>query len=581
MTSHRHALVGTGCGLVGLLAGAAVLWGGYHTTTAVAAATVVLVLAVGWSFSGLGIVAWKRWPSSRTGLLMVGVGLTWFARCVGAVDRQWAFDVGVVVSSLYLAILGHAILTYPGGRIQSGWQLGVVVACYACTVPLSVIGHWFVSTGCRDCHQNLIVAGEQSRASGTGSRVLLAAATSVIAVGLVVMAARWRSATPARRRSVAPAFWGAVIILLALVAQNISAMIMPAAFSAVLGWVVTIALVLWPLGLVAGMAQARLDRSSVADLVVELGRSMPPGRMREALARALHDPTLVLALWLPDLGTYVDAAGRPVPPPAEDDRRALTRLERDGQVVAALGHDAALKDQPELLSAVASAAGMAVENERLHAEVLAHLAETRQSRLRILEATDVERRRIERNLHDGAQQRMINVLLALRLARLRMAAQDHARADMTLEAATTELTQALTELRDLARGIYPAVLSDGGLTTAVRELGLRCAVAVRVDSSIGDQRFSQPIEEGAYYAVSEALANASKHAAASQVVVSIDRKGRELIVEICDDGVGGASLTGGTGLRGLQDRVNTHAGRVRIDSAPDRGTRIVVSMPCG
>jgi signal transduction histidine kinase len=404
----------------------------------------------------------------------------------------------------------------------------------------------------------------------------------MVLAALVLMLHQWRTATSASRRSLSPALWGASAILAVLVVQRVGVILdVSEPLATFLSWSVTAVLVLWPLGLIAGLARARLDRSAVADLVVELGGTLPLGGMRSALARALHDPTLELAFWLPDRQTFVDEDGAPVATPIEDARHAVFMLTRHGDPVAALVHDPALDDQPELVTAVAAAAGLALENERLHAEARAHLAETRASRTRIVDAADAERRRVERNLHDGAQQRMLNLMLALSRAKGRMSTGALGPAREALDQATRELALAMEELRDLARGIHPAVLSDSGLGPAVRALAQRSSVPVRVSDALHEQRFDTAVEETAYFIVSEALANVAKHAAASEAVVSIGKLNGDVVVDVTDDGVGGASPNSGTGLRGLQDRVDAYSGTLRIDSLPGQGTHIRAALPCG
>ena len=227
--------------------------------------------------------------------------------------------------------------------------------------------------------------------------------------------------------------------------------------------VVVTTLMLWPLAFLAGLARTRLDRSAVGDLAVLLGEPLPPGRLEQVLARALHDSTLKLAYWLPDRHAFVDAAGRPVELPAAGGDRAVTILHHDGDPVAAMLHDGALDDDPGLVRAVAATARMTIENERLQAEVRAQLEEVRASRARIVAFGDAERRRVERNLHDGAQQRLVNLSLALGIARSQVGTGSEQEIAVALDEAAAELRRALAELRDLARGIHPMILSEAGL----------------------------------------------------------------------------------------------------------------------
>jgi signal transduction histidine kinase len=570
------------CLTAGLVAAAALLWGGYETSRDDLVAALALTLGVGWSFAALGVVAAARWPVSRVGYLMIAVGLTWFARTIGALDARWAFEVAVLSGALYLALLGHLVVTYPSGRVESRAQLIVVTAGYLCTVPMATLARWVVPDGeaCPTCRFNLVVGGDPGTPS-TADRILLLVVVITATAALALVVTRWRDATPASRRSIEPALWGAMGILAVLVVQRLGVVAhVSDSVATVLSWALTGVLMLWPIGLVVGLARARLDRSAVADLVVELGGRMPAGGIRDALARALHDPSLQLAFWLPDERFFVDEAGRRVEDPTGSQTASVTVLARDGEPVAALTHDPSLSAEPGLVSAVAAAAGLAVENERLYAQVQAHLVETRASRTRLVAAADAERRRVERNLHDGAQQRMLNLMLALRTAQTDLSRGAYQGADDALEVATGELGHALTELRELAHGIHPAVLTDSGLGPAVRALAQRSSVPVRVRDNLHGERITPAIEVTAYFIVSEALTNVAKHAAASEATVTLARQHDDVIIEVADDGVGGASSLNGTGLRGLQDRVDAYAGHLRIESITGQGTRLTAELPC-
>ena len=321
-----------------------------------------------------------------------------------------------------------------------------------------------------------------------------------------------------------------------------------------------------------GLARTRRARSAVADLVVELGRG-PRESLRAALARAIGDPTLELALWLPEQRTWADEQGNEVT--LGDGRdRAVTFI---GDELAAIVHDPVFLDQPAMLEAVGSAARFALENERLQAQLRSQLAELRDSRARIVQVADEERRRLERDLHDGAQQRLLGLGMAFQLLRGRVGADDEAVA--LLQESEEELREALAELRELARGIHPAVLVDQGLGPAVRTLADRSPIAVEVSDS--SERLPAAVETAAYFITAEALANAAKHSRAQHAWVSVGpRCDGRVRIEIADDGIGGASPNGGSGLRGLADRVAVLDGVFTVDSPPGRGTRIIVELPC-
>jgi signal transduction histidine kinase len=326
------------------------------------------------------------------------------------------------------------------------------------------------------------------------------------------------------------------------------------------------------------MLQARMARAAVADLVVELGQTPTPARLRDALANALGDPMLRVAYWSQVEGRFVDAAGGPFELPGAGAGQAVTVLERNGAPEAAIIHDEVLLEEPGLVASVASAMRLAVENDRLTAEVEDQLAEVRASRARIVAAGDAERRRVERDLHDGAQQRLVSLTLALRLARTRLGDDADPAVRRSLDQASEEARAALAELRELARGIHPQILTSAGLHAAVESLAARSSAAVSVDID-PDARFEPAVEAIAYFVVSESLANIAKHAEAASVLVRAGWEGGALTLEVVDDGRGGADPLAGSGLRGLLDRVSAVDGTLEVISPPGGGTRVVARIP--
>jgi signal transduction histidine kinase len=319
---------------------------------------------------------------------------------------------------------------------------------------------------------------------------------------------------------------------------------------------------------------------AVTELVAALGEAPARGELRVALADALADPTVELAYWLPERGGYVDADGRSVqlPEGGPGAERIATEVERDGRRVGALIHDPAVCDDPELVSGVATAAALALDNERLGAELRARVEELHASRQRILEAGLAERRRLERDLHDGAQQRLVSLSLQLGLVDARLE-RDPAGARAVLESAREEARAALDELRELARGIHPAVLTDRGLGAALEALAARSAVPVEL-AALPQERLPPAVEAAAYFVVAESLTNVAKYARASHAQVRVERRDGAAYVEVRDDGAGGADLASGSGLRGLADRLAALDGRLRVDSPPGRGTLVRAEVPC-
>src|SRR6266542_80389 len=302
-----------------------------------------------------------------------------------------------------------------------------------------------------------------------------------------------------------------------------------------------VALCVLAVTLLAGLLVAPWQRAVVTDLVVELGEARS-GTLRGELSRALGDPSLEIGYWLPDRAVFVDAEGRVLRLPAPGSERSVTTVEREGQPVAVLVHDPAVLEDPGLLEAVTSAARLAAANARLQAEVRARVVELAASRRRILAARDEERRRLERRLHDGAEAR-------------------------------------LEELRRLGHGLHPRVLSEQGLESALAALAKD--LPLPVDINVAGARLPRRVAVAAYFVCAEALANVAKHAAAAHVAVAVTASEDRVKVEITDDGVGGADPAHGSGLRGLADRVETLGGTLRVESVPDRGTRLAADIPFG
>ena len=317
--------------------------------------------------------------------------------------------------------------------------------------------------------------------------------------------------------------------------------------------------------------------SGLRALAVRLLRSRVAegGPVRELLAERLGDRSLTIAYWLPEREIFVDDAGRPVVLPDPGSGRAWTAVEREGVRVAAIVHDAELDASPELVTAAASAAALAIDNERLKAELRARVEELRVSRLRIVEAADDARRRIERDLHDGAQQQLVSLALDLRMLKVRLADSGLAG---TVDQIGEKLAVALAELREFARGIHPAFLSERGVGAAVEALVARAPLDVDADVSL-DGRLPAPVEAAAYFVIAEGLTNVVRYAETRNATVQVSRRGGEVVVVVADDGKGGATVAGGTGLRGLIDRLAVLDGHLEVSSPVGGGTRLEAHIP--
>ncbi len=337
-------------------------------------------------------------------------------------------------------------------------------------------------------------------------------------------------------------------------------------------WVLAVPSSVLALAILGGLGHL----SRILTLTLARRPAASEGPIREMLAESLGDRTLSIAYWLADRQAFVNESGRPVELPGPGSGRAWTAVERDGRRVAAIVHDAELETSAELVQAAAAAAALALDNERLKADLRARVEELRVSRVRIVEAADAARRRIERDLHDGAQQQLVSLALDLRVLRARL--RDTEAAPM-IDDLSAKLQIALAELRDLARGIHPAILTERGLEPAVDALAARAAVPVETQVEIGDD-LTPAIEAAAYFTVAEGLTNVQRYAQAQYARVDIRRDHEDLVVLVEDDGVGGADPETGSGLSGLQDRLSALDGSLTVVSPPGRGTRLIARIPC-
>jgi signal transduction histidine kinase len=475
--------------------------------------------AAGFSLIFLGLAAWAQRPQSRAGAIMTAAGFAWF------LGTLWS-------PAVYLnrGPLAHLLLSYPQGRLSSRLERLAVGAAYAYAAAYPVAGSNYATIAfalaliALATHRYVISRGPERRAC-------LTALTAATAFGLVlILGATTRIDGLSAERAVLFAY-DLVVLLIAV-------------------------------GLFADLLWGPWAQATVTRLVVDLGDTVSAGPLRNRLARTLGDPTLVVAYRLPEATGYVDEAGRPVELPATGGERTVTPIDQDGARVAVLVHDSAVLNDPELISAVAAATRLAISNARLQTEVRVRVDEVDASRRRIVAAGDEQRRRLERELRQGAQRRLA------RVAELLMDV------DPELE---RQLVEAQAELGEFGRGTYPATLTEYGLGAALRELAERSPFPVEL--VVSSKRSRGPVEAAAYFVCSEGLANVAKYASASRVRIRVAREDERLIVEVADDGVGGADPSVGSGLRGLADRVEALGGRLGVESPLGRGTRLLAELP--
>jgi signal transduction histidine kinase len=519
-----------------------------------------------------GLIAWWRRPGNRFGPLMIAAGFGTFLAFLGWSNVDVLHTIGQALNFLPPIFFLHVFLAFPSGRLERPVERAVVAAAYVTGIGLGLVRMLLGGFG----PNGVFELTSEPGFADLLERVQLVTSSACALAGIGVLVARRLGAGRPLRRTVALLTDSFAVGLL-----MIAVLAMRAAVGAP-GHVTIQRLTYFVVGLapsafVIGLLHARLARSSVGNLFVELRADPAPPDLRDALARALRDPSLTLAYWLPEFGSYADHDGRAVEVPSSDDRRGVRLIERDGVRVAALVHDPALTDEPELLDAVTAAAGIAIEKSQLNVELRARVEELRGSRARIVEAGQRERQRLERNLHDSAQHRL--VALSLQLSLLEEQLADDPTAAAQLEHARREIDTSLEELREIAHGIHPAVVSGHGLAVALKQLTAREPVPVHLSVEI-DGRLPEEVEVAAYYLISESLANIGKHALASSATVEVMRDEGYVRVEVVDDGIGGADTEGGSGLRGLADRVEALGGRLRVWSPCGGGTRVRAEIPC-
>ncbi len=648
-----------------------------------------LGLFVSWSFILAGLIGWSRRPANRTGMLMVAVGFGVLVGSLREANYSVPFTLGALFGSLFIAAFIHLLLAYPSGELISRRGRALVIAGYVTAFVAPLLDSMFpVRHTCKPhaCPDNLVFISHDHGAHVAETALWTTASVVLFVVAFMLLVGRWRNATPGLRRILRQVYLagGLSVVLLA-----IGFIVTP--FSGFGNTLVSVALIVTftavPFLFLAGLLGTTIARGAGLDTIFSsVPERASPGEVQDGLRQALRDQTAQVAYWYGEGGHYVDIDGNRFELPAETRDRVVTRLDYANDPVAAIVHDAALLEEPELLAGIANAARIALERDKLLVEVRARaqryfallqampdlmfrishegtylsynapnpddliddevvgktlwdrlprdladrvlaagraaiagrpnvieyaldfedgqrhyegrfapsgdeeflmivreITERKQqqqeleaSRQRIVAAGDDARRKLERNLHDGAQQRLVSVSLSLRLAQGQLE-KNPAGAQEVLEASREELARALEELRELARGIHPAVLTDRGLEAALDSLAARAPLPVEIEGP--DAILPAQVEAAAYYVVSEALANVTKYAQASSVKVTVEQVDGCAQVVVADDGVGGADPDRGSGLRGLADRVASLNGKLAIDSPPGAGTRVRAEIP--
>jgi signal transduction histidine kinase len=538
----------------------------------------VLQGLIGLAFVGCGLLAWSRRPENATGVLLVATGFAWDAGMLQSADDRVIYTIGSLSSAIVLAVFVQLLLAYPSGKLRSTFERRLVVAGYVLAVSanftsLLVDRHPL----CDTCPTNVLFVTASPRTATVVNVTADVLGLTLLAVAGVLLVAHWRAATAAARRGLGSilATGGVTVLFLAL---SFAVDPVSPGLHDLLAGIAGIIFATLPFFVVAVLLRSRLARGGIAELLIDAAESTSVGVAAERLQRVLGDPSLELGVWFLEQQMFVGADGETFSVDEIAADRVSIGLEDElGRPLALIVHDRALLGERELLDGALAGARLMLQRDRLQWELKMQLRELKRSRVRLVEAADTERRRLERNLHDGAQQRLVSLSVGLRLAQAKIRS-DPASAEELLTGASTELSLALQELRELARGLHPAILADRGLAAGLESLADRSTVRVELSVRCAE-RFPEPVEVAAFYVVSEALANVAKYAQATRAQVTVTKTGSTLELEVADDGVGGADPAAGTGLRGLVDRVDALDGRLEIVSPAGGGTRVRAQLP--
>jgi signal transduction histidine kinase len=543
----------------------------------------VASLTVGVLFVIAGLVGIRQRPESPVGAFLVLVGLLYLVGRLQGADPPPIGLVANLANSAWQGIVFYVTFSFPVGRLRTPVDGVFVIGGFIFTLLNNLFV--LVTTPGRSAPglgtANPWFADLPAAGLDVARPILLVVGYALILGGAAWLTRRWLAASRPLRRVLTPVYLSAVATsLTAIVLRLTVGVVSPSTdVSQVISIALLLAYGLLPIGFLIGLMRAQMARAAVADLVVELGELPTPARLRTALAAALGDPTLEVVTWSGERHAFVDAAGRVVAAPAADAGRSVTILQRAGQPSAILVHDPAVLEDPGLVSAVGTAVRLALDNEQLEIQVGHQLEEVRASRARVAAAADAARQRIERDIHDATQQRLLGVSLSLEALRGRLDGGSAAAAE--LDAVRGQLSAALVELRELARGIHPAVLTQHGLDAALKALSRRSSVPVDLEVTIPSGRLPAALEAAVYFIASSALSNAVAHAAASQVVIRVEADAGDVRLTVVDDGIGGATEGTGTGLTGMRDRAETVGGALGIDSPHGGPTQISAVLPLG
>jgi signal transduction histidine kinase len=533
----------------------------------------VLYLAVGFGYVLAGLLAWSRRPGNRIGALLCLGGFTLLLSALQNTDVPGLLAAGLILAEAPIAVILHILLAFPSGRLERPLPRALVGAGYVITIVLEAPRYLFASS------RGVLDIAQRPDLAHIGVVIQDVAGAVVLVLSALVLAFRLWAASASQRRVLGLLYgYGIFAILFLEVAANVLPPLF--GFGPITVFVLQISAAAGiPIVFTVGVLSGRFARTAgIEELGMWLG-SEESGRpqLRDALARAFADESLELLFFSPEDGTYLDPRGRAAELPEAGSGRASVEIELGGARVGAIAYDSMLIAEPGLVRAAGRVIALALERERLTGELIASRDALRESRARIVEAADRERRRIARDLHDSLQAQLVT--LAMKADRIASSPEASSVASDAAEV-RAGLEDASEILRGLVQGVMPALLIERGLYAATEDLVDRMPVPTRLELSAADRPLPDSVVSTGYFVVAEALTNAIKHSKARELAVSLARPDGALRIEVRDDGVGGARVGGGWGLRGMADRLDVLGGRLVVDSPRGGGTLVVAEVPC-
>lgn len=521
--------------------------------------------AVFWVWAAAGLLAWWRRPDNAMGALIFGGGIALYLAGIANTGVDVLHTVSLVFGTAPLAVTVHLLHAFPSGRLRGRLSIVTVVLGYVASVGLQVVRAVTVA----DAPGVFAIVSTAQQLLGVTVMVM----TSIVLVRRLIRADR------RHRRVLLPLFsYGTIAVLLLASASPLTrALGLDGSAGGVMQLIISAGI---PVAFLLGVLLGGFTRTGELEpLSAWLGNTGATGAaVARALASTLGDESLRVVYWSEQDASFVDEFGVPVVSEEKEQDRGWAEIRVEERLVGAISYDARIIGDPAPVRRAGDVLAIAVDRERLTAQLLASNEALVQSRVRLVEAADRERTRIAQDLHDGIQVQL--VLLALAAQTIANSPDASPRTEEASVELRRGIDEAAADLRRLVHNVLPSSLTQRGLTAATEDLVDRLSIPATLDSDIDDATISATTTHTAYFIMSESLTNAVKHSGASSVRVRLSKDADKLRIDIRDNGVGGVSMNKGAGLRGLSDRVDVLGGKLTIDSPRDHGTRLVVELPC-